>query len=241
MRAAPWSPAWARGTARLPIGILTGLGSGLGYALYSIFAKFALARYSPITVTAYTFVFASLGITPLCAVSQFPALVSAQPASLPWMIGLGLLCSALPYLLYTSGLSRTEPGKASILASVEPVVATLLGILVFGEPLTLPGLLGVAAVFASLVILSLPSKARTSSPSTGRKPKGIAGSNSFTQSGDAALLLRITILLWTSPAGEYAMGPGFIPAGTISGGPCAARFPGISPGHFFPTPRAASQ
>ena len=154
-----------------PIGILTGLGSGLGYALYSIFAKFALARYSPITVTAYTFVFASLGITPLCAVSQFPALVSAQPASLPWMIGLGLLCSALPYLLYTSGLSRTEPGKASILASVEPVVATLLGILVFGEPLTLPGLLGVAAVFASLVILSLPPKARTSSPSTGENQR----------------------------------------------------------------------
>ena len=43
------------------IGILVGLGSGLGYALYSIFGTFALRKYSPFTVTTYTFLIAGLG------------------------------------------------------------------------------------------------------------------------------------------------------------------------------------
>ena len=40
-----------------------------------------------------------------------------------------------PYLLYTTGLSRVESGKASIMASLEPVVASVIGVLVFQEPM----------------------------------------------------------------------------------------------------------
>ncbi|PMC38381.1 hypothetical protein CJ195_07895 [Bacillus sp. UMB0899] len=45
-------------------GLLVGLGSGFFYALYSIFGKFALAKYSTVTVTTYTFIFAAIAITP---------------------------------------------------------------------------------------------------------------------------------------------------------------------------------
>ncbi|EMR03271.1 putative permease, DMT superfamily [Cesiribacter andamanensis AMV16] len=54
-------------------GILLGLGSGLFYALYSIFGKWALQRHQPLTVTVYTFVLAALAITP------FSGLDSAAP------------------------------------------------------------------------------------------------------------------------------------------------------------------
>ena len=46
------------------VGLASGLGAGFGYALYSIFGKFALRHYSALTVTIYTFAFASAVILP---------------------------------------------------------------------------------------------------------------------------------------------------------------------------------
>jgi drug/metabolite transporter (DMT)-like permease len=45
-------------------GVMLGIGSGVFYALYSIFGKFALVKYDTLTVTVYTFIFAAAGITP---------------------------------------------------------------------------------------------------------------------------------------------------------------------------------
>ncbi len=145
-------------------GILTGLGSGFGYALYSIFAKYALERYHPITVTAYTFLFAGVGVLPFAKLSEFPRLLAGAPGSVWYCLALGLFSSAIPYLLYTRGLKQVPAGKASIMASIEPVVATLAGIFLFHEPATPTGLLGVAAVFSSLIVLNLPTKVSLSTP-----------------------------------------------------------------------------
>ena len=49
-----------------PTGLLVGLGSGIGYGLYSILGKIALCKYSPYTVTTYTFVFAAIGSWFIC-------------------------------------------------------------------------------------------------------------------------------------------------------------------------------
>lgn len=141
-----------------PIGILAGLGSGFGYALYSIFAKYALERYHSITVTTYTFLFACIGVLPFAGLGEFPRLLADSPGSVWYLLALGLFSSAIPYLLYTRGLKQVPAGKASIMASIEPVVATLAGIFLFHEPATSAGLLGVAAVFASLIVLNLPNR-----------------------------------------------------------------------------------
>ena len=49
-----------------PTGLLVVLGSGIGYGLYSILGKIALCKYSPYTVTTYTFVFAAIGSWFIC-------------------------------------------------------------------------------------------------------------------------------------------------------------------------------
>ena len=76
--------------------------------------------------------------------------------------GLCLLAGAvtcyLPYLFYTYGLSGLETGRASILASVEPVVATIIGILVYHETMSLLAALGVALVLSAVVLLNLKTK-----------------------------------------------------------------------------------
>lgn len=62
------------------------------------------------------------------------------------------MSTVIPYLTYTMGLKYMENGKASILASVEPVVAVLLGIFVFHENMTMTGILGVVLVLAAISI-----------------------------------------------------------------------------------------
>lgn len=136
-------------------GILLGLGSGIGYALYSIFGKFALEKYSSWTITAYTFYFAFISSA---AIADFPHCTAVwSSATVTGSLGLGFICDVFPYLLYTKGLQYVDAGQASILATVEPVVAALVGIFVFAEPLDWPKLAGIFLVLGSVAALNLPN------------------------------------------------------------------------------------
>lgn len=139
-------------TVSLPV-ILFGLGSGFGYALYSIFGKFVLKKYSPATVTFYTILFCALFSLPL---SGLHANLAALEDGRAWAgaLGVGVLCCALPYHLYTTGLKDAEPGRAAILATVEPFVAAGLGILLFHEAVTPWKLLGMAAILGAVALLN---------------------------------------------------------------------------------------
>lgn len=141
------------------MGILTGLGSAFGYALYTIFGQLALNRgYKSITITLYTFIFASVGVIPFADIGGLAEKIRLHPQILAWGAVLAAAVTVLPYLIYTVGLTSVEPGKASVMATVEPVVATLVGAAVFCEPLSLVGVMGILLVAASLVLLNMPSK-----------------------------------------------------------------------------------
>lgn len=139
-------------TVSLPV-VLFGLGSGFGYALYSIFGKFVLKKYSPAAVTFYTILFCALFSLPI---SGLNANLSALADWRAWAgaLGVGVLCCALPYHLYTAGLRDAEPGRAAILATIEPFVAAALGILLFHEAVTLWKLLGMAAILGAVALLN---------------------------------------------------------------------------------------
>jgi len=146
------------GTADIPlIGILTGIGSGFGYALYSIFGTAALKKYDTVTITAYTFLTAAIALLPFCASKEFFALFR-NGGAVANTAGITLISTLLPYLLYTQGLKHTEAGKASVLAFSEPLVATLTGLLFFREKLTLEGAAGILMIFASILLLNLKKK-----------------------------------------------------------------------------------
>ena len=145
-------------------GLLIGLGAGVGYGLYSILGTVALRRYSPLTVTAYTFAVAGLGSCFLCTPVQILGMIrAAAPAHTPVLVALFFLLTALitaviPLLAYTLGLRTVEASRAAILATVEPMVATLFGVLVFSEPLTLPSGLGILLILAAVVLLNRPAR-----------------------------------------------------------------------------------
>jgi len=135
-------------------GILIGLGSGFGYALYSIFGKTALGRYPTLTILFYTFLAASVAMVPLSGLLS-PANYSmlGDSRSLLWTLGLGFFPTVLAYLFYTEGLSKIEAGKASITAMLEPVAATLLGVGLFNEILSAYQLTGMVLVLSSILLI----------------------------------------------------------------------------------------
>lgn len=133
-------------------GILWGLGSGFGYALYSVFATFALKKYDTLTVITYTFLVASVGATFLCEPIQMTATLTENLSCLWILICYGILTGAAAYYCYTKGLEKTPPARASVLATVEPVVASLCGFLL-GEPLTIFGTMGIILVIISVLYL----------------------------------------------------------------------------------------
>lgn len=138
-------------------GLLLGLGSGIGYGLYSILGTFALRRYSPYTVTTYTFLFAAVGALLICRpgemITTFAA-VENLPALLLFCVLTALVTAVIPFLAYTLGLRTVEASKAGILATVEPMVATLIGVVFFAEPLTLLSGLGILLILAAVVLLN---------------------------------------------------------------------------------------
>ena len=136
-------------------GILLGLGSGFGYALYSIFSKYAMRKYSSETVTVYTFFVAGAASLPLGFLGADLSGLSLDGTSLLAALMLSLVCCVLPYVLYTKGLQKIEAGRASVIATCEPVVASVLGVAVFHETMTPWQGMGILLVLGAVVILSI--------------------------------------------------------------------------------------
>ncbi len=140
-------------------GILIGLGSGFGYALYSIFGRYAINRgYESWTVTFYTFLFCTVAAVFTADWGAIGTAFSQNTSLWLWLAGMGLTTACIAYFLYTWGLERIESSRASILASLEPVVAAILGVVVFHESIPAAGIVGIVLVLGAIVVLSVKDK-----------------------------------------------------------------------------------
>ena len=142
-----------------PKALIFGLLSAFGYGLYSIFGRYALNKgYAPLTIAFYTFVFASVGS--LFFLKNTQVVLMGQFGLWDWCVAvlMGIVVTVLPYVFYTIGLAGVSAGSAAIMASVEPVVATLVSVILFREGINLWGILGILLVLASIVLLNLPQK-----------------------------------------------------------------------------------
>jgi drug/metabolite transporter (DMT)-like permease len=134
-------------------GILTGLGAGLGYALYSIFSRYALQKgYHSFTIIFYTFLISSVAALFLVDTSYVYEQVTNNNVVIGLCICLGIICTVVPYLTYTIGLKYMDNSRASIIASVEPVTASIIGIIIYNEKITFSGVAGIVLVLVALGI-----------------------------------------------------------------------------------------
>jgi len=138
-------------TAPRPLsGVLLALAAGLAYALYVVIAKAAVMRTAPLRLAALTFAVA--------AVLMAPALLmpgAATQLAVGWLglLYLGAVTTAGAYALYTAGLRYVSASAAGVASLLEPLTATLLGVLLFGERFGVLGWIGAALLLAGLALL----------------------------------------------------------------------------------------
>ena len=138
---------------------LIGLSSGIAYASYSIFSKIALNKgYTTNNIILYSFIFGAIASSFLVDYNHLFTTISTVKFSSLNALWLAFICTVLPYMLYTFGLKNTDTSKASIIACMEIVFASLVGFILFEEIPTLLAILGLITVITSVIVLNLKIK-----------------------------------------------------------------------------------
>lgn len=136
------------------MGILCGVGAGICYAMTAIFGKFAMAEADPFVTSTYSYLFAAL----LLFVPAKPWTLQTGESLLHILL-IGLLLAMIPtalaYVLYYMGLTFiTETSKVPIVASAEPIVGTILGVMLYQEHMDAVSAAGILLVLASIVLMN---------------------------------------------------------------------------------------
>ncbi len=139
-------------------GIAAGLISGLCYGLYSIFGRVGTERYHTLTVTFYTFLLVTLASLCFADFGTMGTVLLSENWVLPTALLFGPVTCLVPYLAYTAGLVGTEPGTAGILATLEPVVSTVLSVLIFREGMNAQKVIGIVCILGSVLIVNIGKK-----------------------------------------------------------------------------------
>lgn len=133
-------------------GIFMALMAGLSFTGYVMISKKLLARHQPDLVLAVVFSLGALFLAPLLFIYRPTWLL--EPAGYLAALHLGLLATALAYLLFISGLTVLPASTAVTISLAEPLTAALLGIIVLGEQLSLTSMGGAVLLFFALFLVS---------------------------------------------------------------------------------------
>jgi DME family drug/metabolite transporter len=149
-----------------PVGLLLALASGFGYAVYTVAAKRLMNDgHRSDEVMAAAFGLGGLVLVPVLLTQPLAWL--ATPSGLVMALWLGLATTTAAYVLFGRGLRHLPAGPVTTLVLAEPVVATVLGVVVLGESLEPLGWLGAAFVLAGLALQGVVSARGSSSRDRG--------------------------------------------------------------------------
>lgn len=138
-----------------PIGIGSGLLAGLSYAIFIFGFKYAARYGSPQAILAIAFATLVTILFWPCNSHQIVAVLSS--ANWPLFTVLGLLGAGLSFMLYIVGLKHTAPTVASIVAMVEPVTASLFGVVALNQSLANVQMFGMGLILLTVTVLSVYS------------------------------------------------------------------------------------
>lgn len=143
----------AASTRDLLLGAALALGAGFSYSVVALMGRAVAAHYHPVQPVALAFAFGALLLVPVVVVRglawQFPL------ASWGLLVYLGLVPTALGYGLYLRGLRTTTATVAAVVGLLEPLISTVLAVLLLGERLSPNSVIGGALLLASVAFLYL--------------------------------------------------------------------------------------
>ncbi len=134
------------------LGVFLGMLSGLLYSTHYIFSKHYLARYSTVTLYGFILLFGALALLPFVPFKE-KTLVDFIPLGV-----LGLVCTYGAYLAYCEGVKRLALTRAAVLATLEPVMATIFAWWWWQEEFSLLGWIGTALIIGAVLFMVLDRK-----------------------------------------------------------------------------------
>ncbi len=139
-------------------GVWAGLFSGLSYTLFIFAFKYAAPHGSPPAILVIAF---GVLVTILVWAGDADQMVAVLDSpNWPLFIVLGVLGAGLSFILYIVGLNHVAPAVASIVAMVEPVTASLFGVVILNEILNAQQVFGMVLILVTVTALSVHSNAR---------------------------------------------------------------------------------
>lgn len=138
-----------------PLGLAGSLAAGASYGVYALVAKTLIGRGAdPAWSMGALFGTAAVMSVPLALSTDLRWLATGD--GLAVALWLGVVTTAVAYLLFGRGLAGLSAATASTITLAEPVTATLLGVLVLGERLSPSALGGVCVVAVAIGVLVVP-------------------------------------------------------------------------------------
>lgn len=147
-----------------PKGVIFGLISGFTFALQIILAKINSSKYNQNTLLAYSFIFASLSLIPFM---NFKNTIHIFQTSnnisfiIKNIIIIGFFNTVIANGAYINSVKYIEVGIASIIASSEIVLASIIAYIVFHQTLDCIQIIGMALIIFSIILLQTKDKKQT--------------------------------------------------------------------------------
>jgi len=143
-----------------PVGDLLALAAAAFWALYGFLAKRVMDRYNTYLCTRKLMFYGILTTVPLVIAEGhgLSGIVSMKAGDLCGLFYLGLICSALCYLMWNEAISDIGAMKANIYVYAVPVVTLIASVIFLEETISLPAVIGVALVVGGMLLSSLAKK-----------------------------------------------------------------------------------
>jgi drug/metabolite transporter (DMT)-like permease len=125
----------------------------LAWGLYTVHGKRLIAQYgaieaSSVTLILGTFLFVPIGILPAL---RFPF---ATLSTSNWfqILYLAIITSVFAYFLWYYALGRIEAGKVALFANLQPILTTVLAVMLLGQSITLAFIIGGIIAISGVVV-----------------------------------------------------------------------------------------
>ncbi|MBT2690155.1 EamA family transporter [Bacillus sp. ISL-47] len=135
------------------LGAAAGLAAGLSYSLFIFGFKNASSIGKP--QTTLTIAFFSLCVILFLFTDKNEAVAVVTSSDIGWFLLLGIVGAGISFIFYVIGVRLTSATTASMVAMVEPVTASLFGVLIIGDHLTIIQLLGMMVILVTITVLSV--------------------------------------------------------------------------------------
>lgn len=144
----------AGGTVTVSVASVSwGLLAGLSYSSYYLSGRRLFEAVEPVLVYAVALPVGGLALAVVVGLDRPTA------AMLGWLVLLGVASTWLAWFLFALGVRRVESTRAVVVAMVEPVLATMIGVAFYGERLGALGVAGALAVVGASTLVAVRTEA----------------------------------------------------------------------------------